>query len=108
MADGEPSLPPTLHEEGLKTTLPFEKKDKLSTLFSKVVQMDTNLELDPFSLRPTSLYQGKPSVVLRLADKHTLLGNIKNVLVGKFSHGRPSMVLIKEFFLSWLSSRNSF
>ncbi|GAA0175101.1 hypothetical protein LIER_41847 [Lithospermum erythrorhizon] len=37
--------------------------------------MDTNLELDPFSLRPTSLYQGKPLVVLPLADKHTLRGD---------------------------------
>ncbi|KAG9157088.1 hypothetical protein Leryth_022384 [Lithospermum erythrorhizon] len=55
---------------------------------------------DSFSLKPTLVYQGKPSVVFTRTDEKVLLESMKPVLVGKFTHDRPPIGLIKEFFVS--------
>ncbi|GAA0171557.1 hypothetical protein LIER_25558 [Lithospermum erythrorhizon] len=59
-----------------------------------------HLGLDSFPFRPTSFYQGKPSVVFTSTDKNVLLESTKPVLVGKFTHGKPPFGVIKEFFVS--------
>ncbi|GAA0160481.1 hypothetical protein LIER_17025 [Lithospermum erythrorhizon] len=58
------------------------------------------LDSDLISLKPTSIYQSKPAVVFKIADKKALLGNLKHILVGKFSQGRPPLTTIKTFFAS--------
>ncbi|GAA0145553.1 hypothetical protein LIER_05724 [Lithospermum erythrorhizon] len=51
------------------------------------------------SLKEFTLYQGKPTVVIPISEKHALVEKLQYVLVGKFSHGRPPMDTIKKFFL---------
>ncbi|GAA0160853.1 hypothetical protein LIER_17310 [Lithospermum erythrorhizon] len=50
-------------------------------------------------LKPTSMKDGNPSVVFKVSDKHKYINKMKHVLIGKFSHGRPAIGLIKEFFV---------
>ncbi|GAA0142557.1 hypothetical protein LIER_35591 [Lithospermum erythrorhizon] len=50
-------------------------------------------------LKPTSTKEGNPAVVFKASDKAKYLTNMKYVLVGKFSHGRPPIRFIKEFFI---------
>ncbi|GAA0159714.1 hypothetical protein LIER_38918 [Lithospermum erythrorhizon] len=77
-------------------------------LYSDVVkaqdlQSQTSIDLhnrDIQHLKSTTLYQGKPSVVFPISEKQALVEKLKYVLVGKFTHGHPSMGIIKKFFLS--------
>ncbi|GAA0171394.1 hypothetical protein LIER_41147 [Lithospermum erythrorhizon] len=52
----------------------------------------------PAELKPTMTKEGNPAVVFKASDKAKYLAKMKCVLVGKFSHGRPPIGLIKEFF----------
>ncbi|GAA0157175.1 hypothetical protein LIER_38411 [Lithospermum erythrorhizon] len=56
-------------------------------------QQQTSVEL-----KPTKVQDGKTSVRFKLSDKARYLNSMKYVLVGKFSHGRPPIGLLKEFF----------
>ncbi|GAA0145370.1 hypothetical protein LIER_42856 [Lithospermum erythrorhizon] len=58
-------------------------------------QQQTSMEL-----KPTKVHDGKTSVRFKLSDKARYLNSMKHVLVGKFSHGRPPIGLLKEFFVS--------
>ncbi|GAA0182301.1 hypothetical protein LIER_30354 [Lithospermum erythrorhizon] len=58
---------------------------------------------DPSSLpilKPTCMVDGKVSLKFKLSDKHKYLEGMQHVLVGKFSHGRPQIDSIKEFFIA--------
>ncbi|GAA0184883.1 hypothetical protein LIER_32171 [Lithospermum erythrorhizon] len=48
---------------------------------------------------PVASHEGKPSVVFKKSDKARYLSMMKHVLIGKFSHGRPTIAVIKEFFV---------
>ncbi|GAA0139186.1 hypothetical protein LIER_00786 [Lithospermum erythrorhizon] len=50
-------------------------------------------------LKPTTMKDGNPSVVFKVSDKNKYINKMKHVLIGKFSHGRPAIGLIKEFFV---------
>ncbi|GAA0182426.1 hypothetical protein LIER_42298 [Lithospermum erythrorhizon] len=52
------------------------------------------------SLLPVTTHEGKPSVVFKRSDKQRYLSMLKHVLDGKFSHGRPTIHFIKEFFIN--------
>ncbi|GAA0186746.1 hypothetical protein LIER_34034 [Lithospermum erythrorhizon] len=51
-------------------------------------------------LRPISVRDGKPSVNFKKSDKQAFIQDMNYVLVGKFSHGRPKLDAIKEFFVN--------
>lgn len=51
-------------------------------------------------VRPTTLHRGEPAVLFTVEDVHTMAIPFKLALVGKFSNGRPSMEVIRKFFLS--------
>ncbi|GAA0155158.1 hypothetical protein LIER_43310 [Lithospermum erythrorhizon] len=111
MADGGAPFSPPLHEDGVHPPLP--SRDELSrpqlinnpsatTVFESLPRLlsATTDSLGGFSmsLKPLSLYQGKPSVLFKRSEKATFLHKLKFVLVGKFSHGRPPISSIKSFF----------
>ncbi|GAA0149764.1 hypothetical protein LIER_36990 [Lithospermum erythrorhizon] len=52
------------------------------------------------NLRPVAVHEGKPCVVFKKSDKARYLSMMKHILIGKFSHGRPTIALIKEFFVN--------
>ncbi|GAA0177619.1 hypothetical protein LIER_29728 [Lithospermum erythrorhizon] len=56
--------------------------------------------LDSHNLKPVGIHDGKPSIRFKKADKLRFLGLMKHVLVGKFSHCRPTIAIIKEFFIA--------
>ncbi|GAA0173775.1 hypothetical protein LIER_27323 [Lithospermum erythrorhizon] len=56
--------------------------------------------LDSQNLKPVGTHDGKPSIRFKKADKQRYLDLMKHILVGKFSHGRPTIAIIKEFFIS--------
>ncbi|KAG9144927.1 hypothetical protein Leryth_026357 [Lithospermum erythrorhizon] len=56
--------------------------------------------LDSHDLKPVGIHDGKPSIRFKKADKLRYLDLMKHVLVGKFSHGRPTIAIIKEFFIA--------
>ncbi|GAA0175036.1 hypothetical protein LIER_28293 [Lithospermum erythrorhizon] len=56
--------------------------------------------LDSHELKPVGIHDGKPSIRFKKADKQRYLDLMKHVLVGKFSHGRPTIAIIKEFFIA--------
>ncbi|GAA0144993.1 hypothetical protein LIER_44067 [Lithospermum erythrorhizon] len=107
MADGEPPAPPPPREDGVKESLPDKDMHKS---FSQVVQGNLDkgqnfvklvqqLDSDTFSFKPIARYKGKPSVVFSISEKVSLLEKMNFVLVGKFSHGRPPLNTIKDFFM---------
>ncbi|GAA0159819.1 hypothetical protein LIER_16516 [Lithospermum erythrorhizon] len=66
---------------------------------SEVSSIDpTSLCQDSFSLKPLSIFEGKPCVLFKSSEKKTLISNHKYVLVEKFSHGRPPLSTIKVFY----------
>ncbi|GAA0150427.1 hypothetical protein LIER_43098 [Lithospermum erythrorhizon] len=101
MADGE-AVPP--QEGGAQP--PFSSVGEVlspTPLFSQVLlgSLKPSAQVfDPVSLpfKPLSLHQGKPSVLFKVSEKESLLANMKYVLVGKLSHGRPPLSTIKQFF----------
>ncbi|GAA0153061.1 hypothetical protein LIER_11385 [Lithospermum erythrorhizon] len=56
--------------------------------------------LDFQNLNPVGIHDGKPSIRFKKVDKQRYLGLMKHVLVGKFSHGRPTIAIIEEFFIA--------
>ncbi|KAG9136594.1 hypothetical protein Leryth_027551 [Lithospermum erythrorhizon] len=114
MADGGP---PPLPEDGVKYPLIpakviFRNKSNPTTTplsYSKVVQGHvvgsqnsvTHSEDPPSPVQKTiSWYQGKLSIVFSSSEKQLLVDNLKFVLIGNFSHGRPSLMATRAFFAS--------
>ncbi|KAG9157591.1 hypothetical protein Leryth_027365 [Lithospermum erythrorhizon] len=106
MADGEVAKPPEdvtkppPSWEGVNRPIHSQLKS-----YPYVVQGQIESEFQPlnpnsYNLKSTSQYQNKPSVVFTSADKKVILVTMKHVLVGKFTHGRPSIAIIREFFVS--------
>ncbi|GAA0163165.1 hypothetical protein LIER_39537 [Lithospermum erythrorhizon] len=56
--------------------------------------------LDSQYLKPVGTHDGKPSIRFKKADKQQYLDLMKHVLVGKFSPGRPTISIIKKFFIA--------
>ncbi|GAA0171066.1 hypothetical protein LIER_43891 [Lithospermum erythrorhizon] len=52
------------------------------------------------NLRPIAVHDGKPSVNFKKSDKQAFIQEMNYVLIGKFSHGRPTLDAIKEFFVN--------
>ncbi|GAA0150667.1 hypothetical protein LIER_09553 [Lithospermum erythrorhizon] len=115
MADGGP---PPLPEDGVKYPLIpakeiVSKKSNPTTTslsYSKAVQGHVvgsqNSEIhseDPHSpvQKTISWHQGKPAIVFSSSEKKLLVDNLKFVLIGKFSHGRPSFTATRDFFASF-------
>ncbi|GAA0163203.1 hypothetical protein LIER_19125 [Lithospermum erythrorhizon] len=53
------------------------------------------------NLRLVAMHEGKPSVVFKKSDKARYLSMMNHVLIGKFSHGRPTIAVIQEFFVNF-------
>ncbi|GAA0183918.1 hypothetical protein LIER_31250 [Lithospermum erythrorhizon] len=110
MADGEQPKPPPPLENGVFQQSQLAPKILYSdAVKAQVLQSQTSFDLNnrdiqhlsvSTPLKPTTLYQGKPSVVFPISEKQVLVEKLKYVLVGKFTHGRPSMDIIKKFFIS--------
>ncbi|GAA0172889.1 hypothetical protein LIER_43934 [Lithospermum erythrorhizon] len=107
LEDGE--VPPLIASNVPSSScpLPNNLSDPLS--FSKIVQghkvVSAVPPLDPaalclvsLTLKPLSIFEGKPCVLFKSSEKKTLINNHKFVLIGKFSHGRPPLSSIKVFF----------
>ncbi|GAA0139999.1 hypothetical protein LIER_35176 [Lithospermum erythrorhizon] len=68
--------------------------------FHTVVVDHTQVCPGAHELKPVGTHDGKPSIRFKKADKQWYLDLMKYVLVGKFSHGRPTIAIIKEFFIA--------
>ncbi|GAA0153352.1 hypothetical protein LIER_37662 [Lithospermum erythrorhizon] len=56
--------------------------------------------MDSNTLKPVELHDRNPNIRFKKADKQRYLNMMKHVLVGKFLHGRPTIAIIKEFFIA--------
>ncbi|GAA0179388.1 hypothetical protein LIER_42216 [Lithospermum erythrorhizon] len=101
----ENHLPPT--GEGLKRphSPPLETLNPATT-YAAMAAPSTSLSTSPHhpclitDLRPISVRDGKPAVNFKKSDKQAFIQDMNYVLVGKFSHGRPKLEAIKEFFVN--------
>ncbi|GAA0186952.1 hypothetical protein LIER_34240 [Lithospermum erythrorhizon] len=106
LEEGEisPLLASAVPSVSFKPIKPFSysnivKGHKNTLHVSEVSSVDpTSLCQDSLSLKPLSIFQGKPCVRFTSSEKRSLISNHKFVLVGKFSHGRPPFSTIKVFF----------
>ncbi|GAA0151469.1 hypothetical protein LIER_10182 [Lithospermum erythrorhizon] len=105
MADGEAAVK-TPPQEGGAQPPPYSFGEVLSPtpLFSQVLQGSPKPTVQVFDsgslpFKPISMHQGKHSVLFKTSEKQSLLANMKYVLVGKLSHGRPPLSIIKQFFV---------
>ncbi|GAA0166991.1 hypothetical protein LIER_22024 [Lithospermum erythrorhizon] len=107
MSDGESPEPPPIREDGVKQPRPHPDLPKS---FSQVVQgnfahgpnivkSSQQSDSDSIPFKPIATFNGKPSVSFTILEKATLLEKMNFVLVGKFSHGRPPLNIIKDFFI---------
>ncbi|KAJ4726796.1 Ribonuclease H domain [Melia azedarach] len=98
---GRPPPPPDINQDFLP--LPsFQRHPPTNTRpcksFVDAVADSRNSPTIP--VRPTTLHRGEPAVLFTVEDVHTMAIPFKLALVGKFSNGRPSMEVIRKFFLS--------
>ncbi|CDP20930.1 unnamed protein product [Coffea canephora] len=83
------ALQPSAEGQGLSPT----KKKSFSQLFSQPAT-------SPIHIQQASVYKGEAAVVFSKADADKLAAPFQWALVGKFSHGRPSLEDIRKFFAS--------
>lgn len=67
----------------------------LNRSFVDVIQNKTQL---PLKIKPLSSLKGEPTVCFSEEEIDKLAAPFNHVLVGKFSHGRPSMELVRKAF----------
>ena len=60
-------------------------------LFSQPVE-------SPIQVKPTTKYKGEAAVIFSKAEADKLASPFRWALVGKFSHGRPSLEGVRKFF----------
>ena len=82
------ALQPSAEGQGLSPT----KKKSFSQLFSQPA-------ISPIHIQQASVYKGEAAVVFSKADADKLATPFQWALVGKFSHGRPSLEDIRKFFV---------
>ena len=82
------ALQPPAEGQGL-----FTEKKSFSQLFS---QPSTS----PIQIRQASVYKGEAAVIFSREDVNKLAVPFRWALVGKFSHGRPSLEDTRKFFAS--------
>nr|XP_027082307.1 uncharacterized protein LOC113704619 [Coffea arabica] len=83
------ALQPSAEGQGLSPT----KKKSFSQLFSQPA-------ISPIHIQQASVYKGEAAVGFSKADADKLAAPFQWALVGKFSHGRPSLEDIRKFFAS--------
>ena len=82
------ALQPSAEGQGSPT-----KKKSFSQLFSRP-------STSPIQIRQATSYKGEAAVIFSRADAEKLAAPFRWALVGKFSHGRPSLEDIRKFFAS--------
>ncbi|KAG9132156.1 hypothetical protein Leryth_025319 [Lithospermum erythrorhizon] len=90
---------PSFMEDPPKPTYAMAKKFLSVLILPKKEYYNHATINDAFTPTPPTTFQGKPAVVFKHADKEKFLKKMRHVLIGKFSHGRPSIADIKEFFV---------